>query len=116
MISYKRGDVILVRFPHTDLRTYSKRPALIIQDEMVETDLPQKVVTLITSNLDRKGKTRILVSKDSEEGQEMGLLTDSVIVADNIATVLIREIDKTIGSCSTNMPDVDGALRKVLRL
>jgi len=28
---YKRGDVILVLFPHSDLRTAKLRPALIVQ-------------------------------------------------------------------------------------
>ncbi len=28
MMTYKRGDVILVRFPYSDLKTCKKRPAL----------------------------------------------------------------------------------------
>lgn len=42
----------------------------------------------------------------------MGILTDSVIVADNLATVLDREIDKRIGRCPI-MTAVDQALRAV---
>ena len=34
------------------------------------------------------------VKKDSPDGQAMGILSDSVIVADHLATVLPREIDK----------------------
>lgn len=26
-----RGDVVLVRFPNSDLKTYKKRPALVVQ-------------------------------------------------------------------------------------
>ncbi len=116
MMSYKRGDVVLVRFPHSDLQTYKKRPALVVQDENIDTGLPQKIVTLITSNLDRIGETRVLVPKDSPGGREMGLLTDSVIVTDNIATILIREIEKTIGYCCLDMPAVEIGLKRVLRL
>lgn len=115
-MSYKRGDVILVRFPYSDLRRYGKRPALVVQDEEVDTRLPQKVVTLITANLNRTGETRILVPRDSAGGREMGLVTDSIIVTDNIATILIREIEKTIGRCCLNMPAVDAGLKRVLKL
>jgi mRNA interferase MazF len=115
MTTYKQGDVILVRFPNSDLITYKKRPALVIQDEYVETGLTRRVVVMITSNLARTGATRVSVSKDSPAGQAMGLISDSVIVADNIATVHEREIDKVLGQCP-RMPEVDAALRRTLRL
>lgn len=113
---FKRGDVVLVRFPNSDLVTYKKRPALIIQDENVETGLSQQLAAQITSNLARrKGETRVFVSNTSAEGQEMGLVTDSVIMADGIATVIPREIEKAIGRCPV-MLQVDQALRKILGL
>ncbi|MGH7963858.1 MAG: type II toxin-antitoxin system PemK/MazF family toxin, partial [Candidatus Binatia bacterium] len=61
MTIYKRGDVILVRFPNSDLITYKKRPALVIQDEHVDTGLSQRLVVMITSNLARTGATRVVV-------------------------------------------------------
>lgn len=51
MTTYKRGDVILVRFPNSDLVTYKKRPALVVQDENIDTGLNQWLVAMITSNL-----------------------------------------------------------------
>jgi mRNA interferase MazF len=115
MITYKRGDVILVKFPYSDLIRYKKRPALVVQDETVETGLSQRVVVQITSNLERTGKTRVLVRKDSPEGLAMGIISDSVIIADHLATVLPREIDKVIGRCNC-MLEVETALRRVLGL
>ncbi len=115
MTVYRRGQVVLVRFPFSDLVRYKKRPALIVQDEKVDTGLSQRVVVQITSNLARLGKTRVLITKQSIDGQNMGVLTDSVIVADHITTVLPREIDKVIGYCSC-MPEVDKALKNVLGL
>ena len=113
MTTYRRGDVILVKFPYSDLVRYKKRPALVVQDETVETGLSQRVVVQITSNLNRTGDTRVPVKKDSPDGQAMGILSDSVIVADHLATVLPREIDKVIGRC-TCMPEVETALKRVL--
>ena len=115
MTSYKRGDVILVKFPYSDLIRYKKRPALVVQDETVETGLSQRVVVQITSNLNRIGGTRVLIVKDSPIGHAMGILSDSIIVADHLATVLPREIDKVIGRCNC-LPEVDKALRQVLGL
>jgi len=71
MTTYKRGDVILVKFPYSDLVRYKKRPALVVQDETVETGLSQRVVVQITSNLNRTGDTRVPVRKDSPDGQAM---------------------------------------------
>jgi mRNA interferase MazF len=112
MTNYKRGEVILVKFPYADMVRYKKRPALVVQDE---TGLSQRAVVQITSNLDRTGDTRVLVRKDSPDGQAMGILSDFVIVADHLATVLPREIDKVMGRC-TCMPEVDTALKRVLGL
>ena len=115
MTAYKRGDVILVKLPYSDLVRYKKRPALVVQDETVETGLSQRVVVQITSNLERTGETRVPVRKDSPEGLAMGLLSDSVIITDHLAMVLPREIDKVIGRCSC-LPEVETALRRVLGL
>jgi len=112
---YNRGDVVLVLYPHTDLRTAKKRPALVVQSDNVETGLPQRIVAMITSNVGRTGPTRVHVRRDSPEGKAMGILTDSVIVADNLDTVVDREIDKRIGRCGF-MPSVDQALRTILEL
>ena len=113
MTAYKRGDVILVKFPYSDLVRYKKRPALVVQDETMETGLSQRVVVQITSNLERTGETRVPVRKDSPEDLAMGLLSDSVIITDHLATVLPREIDKVIGRCNC-LPEVETALRRVL--
>ena len=111
----KRGDVILVRFPNSDLKTFKKRPALVVQADSISTGLPQKIIALITSNTSRVGITRVHFKYQSQEAKTMGLRTDSVIVADNLATVLDREIDKTIGYCPV-MPVVDVALKLTLGL
>jgi mRNA interferase MazF len=45
----------------------------------------------------------------------MGLLSDSVVMTDNLATILDREIDRKIGS-APNTADIDQALRHTLGL
>jgi len=45
----------------------------------------------------------------------MGLLTDSVVMTDNLATVLDTEIDRVIGRCP-DMQAIDASLRHTLQL
>ena len=50
---YKRGDVVLVFFPDSNLRTAKRRPALVIQADNLNTGLQQTIVAMITSNMSR---------------------------------------------------------------
>jgi len=62
MTNYKRGDIVLVLFPDSNLQTAKKRPALVVQADDLQTNLPQVIVALITSNMTRKGhKSRLIV-------------------------------------------------------
>ena len=110
MTNYKRGDVVLIRFPNSDLSTYKKRPALIVQADDLDTGLPQVIVALITSNLSRSGhKSRVTVAATSDECVWAGLRSDPVIVTDNLATVKNLFIDKVIGTL-VDMTNVDTAI------
>jgi len=112
---YKRGDVILVLFPDSNLRTAKLRPALIVQADDLQTGLPQVIAAMITSRLFRGGHpSRVMVLRSTPEGRQSGLLTDSVVMTDNLATILESEIDRAIGSLP--MPKVDAALRHTLGL
>ena len=46
-------------FPNSDLRIVRRGPALIVQDENVPVDHPQRVVACITSRTHRLGPTRL---------------------------------------------------------
>ena len=112
----KRGDVVLVLFPDSNLRAAKRRPALVVQADNLPTGLAQTIVAMISSNLARHGPAcRVLVRHSSSEGQRMGLHSDSVVMTDNLATVLDVEIDRTIGQCPI-LPDADAALRTTLGL
>jgi mRNA interferase MazF len=113
---YDRGDVVLVLFPDSNLITAKRRPALVVQADRLETGLPQSIVAMITSNMSRSGHpSRMAVSRSSPQGRRMGLLSDSVVMTDNLATVKHSEIDRTIGHCD-DMQAVDVALRRTLGL
>jgi mRNA interferase MazF len=49
----KRGDVVLVPFPNSNLRTAKVRPALAVQADNLQTGLAQVIVAMITSQVSR---------------------------------------------------------------
>ena len=111
---YSRGQVVLVLFPNSDLRTAKRRPVLIIQADNLGTGLSQTIVAMITSNTKRAGHpSRVLIEVSTPLGQQTGLLSDSVIMTDNLATILDTEIDRSIGVL-TDMSSVEVALRHTL--
>lgn len=115
-MTMKRGDVVLVQFPRSDLRGWDRRPASVVQANDLGTGLSQIVLAMITSNLSRASHpSRVLVLCSSPTGMASGLLTDSVIMTDNLATVLNKAIHSVIGTVP-NMSDVDAALRHTLAL
>jgi len=112
----KRGDVVLVRFPRSDQRGWDRRPALVVQADGLGTAIPQLVLAMITTNLSRAGHpSRVLVLMPSPAGIASGLLADSVIMTDNLATLLQKAIHSVIGTIP-DMTDVDAALRHTLGL
>jgi len=112
---YKRGDVVLALFPNSDLRTAKTRPALVVQADGLGTGVSQVVVAMISSQMSRANHaSRVAVIQTSPEGQASGLLSDSVVMSDNLATVIEAAVHRVIGSLP--MDGVDAALRHTLGL
>ena len=71
---------------------------------------------MITSNMARAGhSSRVVVRLDTGSAKESGLLTDSVIMTDNLATIHDSEIDRVIGVLM-DRAELDAALRTTLAL
>ncbi len=114
-VAYKRGDVVLVLFPNSDLHTANPRPALIVQADNLQTGLTQVIVAMITSRLLRANhRSRVEVLLNTAEGQQSGLLSDSIVMTDNLATVTESAIDRRIGTLP--MDKVDLSLHHTLGL
>jgi mRNA interferase MazF len=113
---FRRGDVVLVLFPDSNLRTAKRRPALVVQASNLGSGLPQTIIAMITSNQARAGHpSRVVIPLSSEAGRQARILSDSVVMTDNLATVRDSEIDRVIGSL-VDMSAVDTALRHTLAL
>lgn len=70
----------------------------------------QRLEIMITSRVERSSyPSRVLVRLDSIEGQQSGLLSDSVVMTDDLAPIAATEIGRRIGAIA--MTTVDNALR-----
>ena len=113
--NYKRGDIVLVRFPDSNLLSTTARPGVIVQADNLQTGLTQVIVAMITSKMFRANHpSRVTILVATPEGQQSGLIMDSVVMTDNLATVAESAIDRVIGSIP--MEKVDIALRYTLNL
>jgi mRNA interferase MazF len=112
----RRGDVVLVLFPNSDLRAAKRRPAVVFQRDNLASALGQTIVAMFSSNLARRGHpSRMFVAVNSPTGRAVGIRLDSVIMTDNLATVLESEIDSKLGHLP-DMSDIDAALKHTLDL
>jgi len=56
------------------MATFKKRPALVVQADDLETGIPQVVLAMITSNLDRRDHpSRVFIALHSKEAVDAGL-------------------------------------------
>lgn len=111
----KRGDVVLALFPNSDLLTAKTRPALAVQRDGLQSGLSQVALVAITSQMSRAGHpSRVPVLVLSPTGKAAGLVVDSVVMTDNLVTVMVSAVSRVIGSLP--MPDIDVALRHTLDL
>jgi len=113
--SCSRGDVVLVLFPHSDLKSAKTRPAVVVQADDLDTGVAQVIVAMISSCMFRAGHaSRVAIAIASPVGRDSGLLGDSVVMTDNVATIALAAVDRVIGSIP--MSEIDRALRHTFSL
>jgi mRNA interferase MazF len=114
----KRGDVVLVRFPHPSGQRGKKRPAVVVQSDAYAGVVRTVVVAEVTKNLAMKDDPAcVFVDVNTPDGKATGLLVDSVISGLVLETVYVDSIAQTLGSLSATMlTQLDAALRAGLGL
>jgi mRNA interferase MazF len=98
----KRGDVVLVRFPHPSGQRGKKRPAVVVQSDAYAGTVRTVVVAEVTKNLTMKGDPACLfIDVSTPEGKATGLLVDSVVCRLVLDTVYVDTVAQVLGSLST---------------
>lgn len=94
MPKFNREDAVLVLFPFADGSNAKKRPAIVVREEYTG----EFLVCQITST-NRSDKLKgFWIAKDSEEGESMGVLSDSFVNASNTTILKQFMFDRKIGS------------------
>jgi mRNA-degrading endonuclease toxin of MazEF toxin-antitoxin module len=100
----KRGDVVLVRFPHPSGQRGKKRPAVVVQSDAYAGKVSTVVVAEVTKNLTMKNDFACLfIDVSTPEGQATGLLIDSVVSSLVLDTVYADTVAQVLGSLSTTL-------------
>jgi len=112
MMTYNRGDVVLVGFIFSDETGAKQRPAVVISSDSYHKSRQEAVISAITSNTDR-----ILFGDHViTYWQRAGLLYPSVATA-IIRTVKQNMIIKKLGKISkTDLNAIEIKLREVMAL
>src|SRR5262245_60761049 len=112
------GDVVLVLYPFASGRGASRRPALIVQNNRDNRRLDNTIIAHITTNmLHVNNPTHLLISSSTPEGQQAGILHDSVVSCNNLATVHEDRIHRVIGYLpNAIMHHIDECLKVALGL
>ena len=114
----KRGDVVLVRFPHASGVRGKKRPAVVIQSDAYASKVPTIAIAEVTKNLSMADDPACLfIDTNSPEGRATGLVRDSVVSCLILVTVYADSIEKVLGSLSPVMlHKLDGCLKAALNV
>ena len=97
----KRGDVVLVRFPHPSGQRGKKRPAVVVQSDAYAGTVSTVVVAEVTKNVAMKDDAACLfIDVNTAEGQATGLLVNSVVSSLVLDTVYADTVAQVLGNLS----------------
>ena len=114
----KRGDVVLVRFPHPSGLRGKKRPAVVVQADAYAGRLPTVVVAEVTSNLSMAADPACLfIDTNTADGRATGVVRDCVVSGLVLVTVYADNVVQTLGTLSPSLVrKLDGCLRAAMGL
>ena len=113
----KKGDVVLISFPFTDLSNAKVRPALVISNESYNVCQDDIVLLLITSKVDNIHTDDYLLKSDNPEFTDTGLKQSSVFRTSKIQTLKKTLLMRNLGVVGTStLSEIDNRLRKFLEL
>jgi len=99
MTVFKRGEVVLIAFPFTDLSTTKMRPALIVSSNEFNSRNLDVILAAITSQIPKKiPTTDHLLALDDQK--QAGLPKTSLVKLGKVVTLDQRLVRKKLGSLS----------------
>ena len=94
-MTYKKGDIILIKFPFTNLQQAKKRPVLVLKDE---NNLGDFICLQITS----KDTQKALLKVNNQDLKDGNLKLLSFVKYDKCFTLNSEVVDKKLASIDDN--------------
>ena len=112
---FKRGDVVLVPFPFTDLTGQKRRPAIVLAVGAHSDDV---ILAFISSIVPKTlAKADVLLQIGNKHFKQTGLKVSSIIRLNKLATIEKRLIRRRLGKLhATQLPKIDRALIAALEI
>lgn len=99
---FTRGDVVLLPISFVSGVGTKVRPAVVVQNDNLNSKLNSTIVAIITSTNVRAGiePSQLLIDISTPDGKQSGLLHNSTVKAEHLDTVDQRDIVRKIGQLS----------------
>lgn len=104
-IPLRRGDVVLVPMTFVSTPGATVRPAVVIPSDRLEGAQHSVIIAIITSTNSR-AKTQpshIFLDLSTQDGKKTGLLHDSTVKCEHLATIDSRDVQRVIGSLAPGL-------------
>jgi mRNA interferase MazF len=92
----RRGDIVLVPFPFTDLTTEKLRPAVIVSADPQATDIIIAFISSVVSHVERS-ETDYILGRDNPDFTQTGLKKDSTFRMRKLLTIERSKIIRRLG-------------------
>ncbi len=114
-MALKRGDIILVPFPFTDLTSSKIRPAIIVSPNPQREDI---IIAFISSVVSKPvGNTEFLLVSNHPDFAATGLKKDSIFKMNKLLTIHNALILRRLGKISPAIQEeLDNLLKRALGL
>ena len=112
----KRGEIVLIAFPHASGTPAKRRPALIVQSDFYNQRISNVLLASITSNLThQQDPAHFLIDVATTEGRQSGLNQSSLVSCLNLAVLPKSAIGPRIGELSVqSLLTIDACLKASL--
>jgi mRNA interferase MazF len=97
-MAYRRGTIVLVPFPFTDLSQRKARPAVVLSPEHINTRSPDVILAAISSTTPHApNDLELVLYKTDPLFKATGLRVNSVVKAQKLVTIQQSLIHTTLG-------------------
>jgi mRNA interferase MazF len=110
-----RGDVVLTKFPFTDLSGSSLRPAIVVSPGSIGQDVVLVAISSVIRN--QNVSNDFIIDSSHEEFERTGLRVSSVVRTHKLAAVEVDIITRRLGHLGPQLIlELNKKLREVLSL